>query len=203
MHNLHSPCPWHRSSYPPSREDVQVFNGCSYISGTNKLPCKTRHDIGVPLTPIISFSRNTSIIACATATVSCLSGTQTSTAVSLCPLHFIIPFVNLAQQDTEHPPIRCWAPSVCLWEYLSGASQDRSLRHWQTKGEGWGERIWLNKVLHLFGPVPVSYCSATMCHYLDCLHIICLFFFFSFCILTLAYSLFFLVIFNPWQQLLF
>lgn len=95
------------------------------------------------------------------------------------PLPFlIIPFLSLAQEDTERPPVRCWAPSVCPWECFSGASQDQSLRHWQTKGEGWGERSSLNKVWHLFGPVPVSYCSATMCHYLDCLHIICLFFFF-------------------------
>lgn len=101
---------------------------------------------------------------------------------------------------------RCWAPSCEVLSFLCislGAlfrvAQDHSLRCWQTKGEGVGGGMWLTKAWHLFGPVPASYCSATVCHYLGCLHII----FFSFCILTLAYSLFFLIIFNPWQQLLF
>ena len=183
MHNLRSPSPSTILAIHPPERVCRPLTVPPICRAPTCFPAKL--GVRVPLAPIISFCKE--CLCCSL----CYSYWELLIwhSVSPCPVHFLISFVNLAQRDTEHPPVRCWAPSGCLQECLSGASQDLSLWHWQTKGKGWGERIWLNAAWHLFGPVPVSYCSAKMCHYWDCLHIICLFFFvlFAFKLLPILY----------------
>lgn len=84
---------------------------------------------------------------------------------------------SLCQWHSEHR-----APS---WKVLS--SLWSPLGHWQTKGEGWGERISLTKLWPFIWPVP--YWTARECHYFDCLHVTCLIFFFCFVLLHFNFCL--------------